>query len=111
MDWKLSADSEKMALREAAALTNLPEEIVQRPKLPAGTATAPALVGALIDELTPHALEWANDYGGLSDQLRGQPEMAIGMRLFHAIHFTDDPQSRASKPLMELLDDVGDWPA
>ena len=111
MDWKLSADSEKMALREAAALTNLPEEIVQRPKLPAGTATAPALVGSLIDELTPHALEWANDYGRLSDQLRDQPEMAIGMRLFHAIHFTDDPQSRASKPLMELLEDVGDWPA
>ena len=111
MDWKLSADSEKMALREAAALTNLPEEIVQRPKLPAGTATAPALVGSLIDELTPHALEWANDYGRLSDQLRDQPEMAIGMRLFHAIHFTDDPQSRATKPLMELLEDVGDWPA
>ena len=63
-----------------------------------------------MDELTPHALEWAKGYGRLSDQLRDQPDMAIGMRLFHSIHFTDDPQSRASKPLMDLLEDVGDWP-
>ena len=110
MGWKLSADSEKMALREAAALTELPEQIVRRPKLPAGTATTPSLLGALMDELTPHALEWAKGYGRLSDQLRDQPDMAIGMRLFHSIHFTDDPQSRASKPLMDLLEDVGDWP-
>jgi hypothetical protein len=36
--------------------------------------------------------------------------MAIGMRLFHSIHMTGDPQQRATKPMMELLEDVSDWP-
>ena len=107
--WKLSANKEKLALREAAALTNLPVSTVRRPKLPAGTATAPDLVSTLIQELTPHAIEWAKGYGRLKDQLIDQPEMAIGMRLFHSIHLTGNPQHRASKPMMELLEDVSDW--
>ena len=110
MRWRLSEDTEKLALREAAALTDLPEIIVRRPKLPAGTATAPDLVSSLIQELTPHATEWAKGYGRLSEQLADQPEMAIGMRLFHSIHMTGDPQQRATKPMMELLEDVSDWP-
>jgi len=110
MRWRLSADTEKLALREAAALTDLPPSIVRRPKLPAGTATAPDLVSSFIQELTPHAIEWAKEYGRLKDQLADQPEMAIGMRLFHSIHMTGDPQQRATKPMMELLEDVSDWP-
>ena len=110
MSWKLSTDTEKLALREAAALTDLPESIVRRPKLPAGTATAPDLVSSLIEELTPHAMEWAKGYGRLSQQLANQPDMAIGMRLFHSIHLTEDPRSRASKPMMDLLEDVSEWP-
>jgi asparagine synthase (glutamine-hydrolysing) len=110
MNWRLSADTEKLALREAASLTNLPEITVRRPKLPAGTATAPDLVSALIQDLTPHATEWAKGYGRLSGQLAVQPEMAIGMRLFHSIHLTGNPQQRATKPIMELLEDVSDWP-
>ena len=97
-------------MREAAALTDLPKSTVRRPKLPAGTATAPDLVSSFIQELTPHAIEWAKEYGRLKDQLADQPEMAIGMRLFHSIHLTEDPQNRASKPMMELLEDVSDWP-
>ena len=110
MSWRLSAKTEKLALREAAALTGLPESTVRRPKLPAGTATAPDLVSSLIGELTPHALEWAGEYGRLSQQLADQPDMVIGMRLFHSIHLTDDPSSRASKPMMDLLEDVSEWP-
>ena len=110
MRWRLSADTEKLALREAASLTDLPEIIVRRPKLPAGTATAPDLVSSLIQELTPHATEWAKGYGRLSGQLADQPEMAIGMRMFHSIHLTGNPQQRANKPMMELLEDVSDWP-
>ena len=110
MRWRLSANTEKLALREAAALTDLPKSTVRRPKLPAGTATAPDLVSSFIQELTPHAIEWAKEYGRLKDQLADQPEMAIGMRLFHSIHMTGDPQQRATKPMMELLEDVSDWP-
>jgi predicted Zn-dependent protease len=111
MQWRLSADIEKLALREAAALTDLPESTVRRPKLPAGTATAPDLVSSLIQELSPHAFEWSREYGRLSEQLADQPDMAIGMRLFHAIHLTDDPRSRSSKPIMDLLEDVSEWPS
>ena len=110
LGWRLSADTEKLALREAASLTDLPDFIVRRPKLPAGTATAPDLVSSLIQELTPHATEWAKGYGRLSGQLADQPEMAIGMRMFHSIHLTGNPQQRANKPMMELLEDVSDWP-
>jgi len=110
LGWRLAADTEKLALREAASLTDLPDFIVRRPKLPAGTATAPDLVSSLIQELTPHATEWAKGYGRLSGQLADQPEMAIGMRMFHSIHLTGNPQQRANKPMMELLEDVSDWP-
>ena len=44
MEWRLPSDTmyEKKALRAAADLTKLPEEIVRRPKLPAGRATSPS---------------------------------------------------------------------
>ena len=107
----ISDSTEKVALRQASTLSNLPESIVGRPKLPAGTATTPDLVSSLIEELTPHAMEWSSEYGSLAPILRDQPDMAIGIRLFHSIHFTDDPNVRKSKPLMDLLDDVSPWPA
>ena len=110
LDWRLSADDEKMALREAAALTDLPREIVRRPKVPAGTATSPSLVATLIDELRPRAEEWALEYGRLTPQLLDQPDMAIGLRLFHAMHFTDAGTSIRSGSLLDVLEDVGPWP-
>jgi asparagine synthetase B (glutamine-hydrolysing) len=110
LNWRLSADDEKMALREAAALTDLPREIVRRPKVPAGTATSPSLVATLIDELRPRAEEWALEYGRLTPQLLDQPDMAIGLRLFHAMHFTDAGTSIRSGSLLDVLEDVGPWP-
>ena len=109
-DMLISDSKEKVALRQASSLSGLPETIVERPKLPAGTATTPDLVSSLIEELTPHAMEWSSEYGNLAPILRDQPDMAIGIRLFHSIHFTDNPSLRKSKSLMDLLDDVGPWP-
>ena len=109
MDWKISDIDEKMALRAAANLTNLPKDIVSRPKVPAGTATTPNIVNELISELTPHALEWADDYGKLSPILKNQPDMAIGIRIFHAMHFTDNINGIRKGSLMDLVDDVSDW--
>ncbi|MBT4180848.1 MAG: asparagine synthase (glutamine-hydrolyzing) [Euryarchaeota archaeon] len=109
LDWKLSGLDEKMALREAANLTKLPKHIVSRPKVPAGTATTPNIISDLISELTPHALEWANDYGRLTPILINQPDMAIGMRIFHAMHFTDNKNGIRKGNVMDLVDDVSDW--
>ena len=110
IEWRVSSPEEKLALRRAAELTNLPNSIVSRPKLPAGTATAPVMVESLISELEPHAIEWSAEYGLLGPLLKDQPEMAIGIRLLHATHFTEGGKDRSSKDLMTIIEDVGHWP-
>ena len=110
LSWRLSNDDEKMALRAAADLTSLPKEIVRRPKLPAGTATSPTLVSEIINSLSDRAEDWAKQYGNLSKQLLDQPDMAIGMRIFHAMHLTESGPKPRSGDLLDILDDVGPWP-
>lgn len=110
LSWRLSNDDEKMALRAAADLTSLPKEIIRRPKLPAGTATSPTLVSEIINSLSDRAEDWANEYGVLSKQLLAQPDMAIGMRIFHAMHLTEYGPKQRTGDLLDVLDDVGPWP-
>ena len=110
LSWRLSNDDEKMALRAAADLTSLPKEIIRRPKLPAGTATSPTLVSEIIDSLSTRAEDWASEYGVLSKQLLAQPDMAIGMRIFHAMHLTESGPKQRTGDLLDVLDDVGPWP-
>lgn len=106
MNWKLSPSQEKLALREAANLTKLPKSIVQRPKLPAGRATSPTLIDNLLEELSGHAKEYATDIPAVSGMFEGQPEIALGLRLFRSLHFTDGGVDRYGKDLMTLLEDV-----
>ena len=110
MDGRINGDFEKIALREAASKTKLPEKIVSRPKMPAGTLTTPDHIQSLIDELTPHAMEWVDDYGKLAPLLNKQPDMAIGIRLFHSLHFTDSRYNNSSGDIFSLVEDVGHWP-
>ncbi len=104
--WKLSSGSEKLGLREAARLTKLPIDIVNRPKLPAGRATSPALIDNLLDELKGHAQEYSNDIPMISKMFNGQPEISIGLRLFRSLHLTDGGVGRECKDLLTLLEDV-----
>ena len=106
LDWKLSGGVEKIALREAAALTNLPKDIVHRPKLPAGRATSPAMIDNLLKELKGHAIEYANDIPSVSRMFGGQPEISLGLRLFRSMHLVDGGLGRHGKDLMTLLEDV-----
>ena len=110
LSWRLSNDDEKMALRAAADLTSLPKEIIRRPKLPAGTATSPTLVSEIINSLSTRAEDWASEYGVLSKQLLAQPDMANGMRIFHAMHLTESGPKQRTGDLLDVLDDVGPWP-
>ncbi len=110
LSWRLSNDDEKMALRAAADLTSLPKEIIRRPKLPAGTATSPTLVSEIINSLSDRAEDWAYEYGVLSKQLLAQPDMAIGIRIFHAMHLTESGPKQRTGDLLDVLDDVGPWP-
>jgi hypothetical protein len=104
-DWRIRGQQEKLALRAAAALTDLPKSIVNRPKLPAGTATTPTLLDELMTELRPHAREWAAGYPGLERILKTQPDMAIGLRLFESLHIIDGGLGRENKGLWDLLED------
>ena len=104
--WRLSADSEKLALREAARLTSLPAEIVNRPKLPAGRATSPTLIDNLLEDLKGHSEEYSNDIPTISKMFKGQPEISIGLRLFRSLHLTDGGVGREGKDLLTLLEDV-----
>ena len=102
---KLPSDNiEKKALRSAAALTSLPKEIVHRPKLPAGRATSPKMIDDLVNELLPRAKELISvrPQYDFSDQ----PEIAIGLGLFEAMHIIDGGRTKKIGTAAELLDEV-----
>jgi len=107
MAWRLSPEmEEKAALRRAADLTDLPSQIVRRPKLPAGTATAPVMLKELMSELAPRAKVIAEQSGVLKRVLLDQPDMAIGFGLFKAMHILDGARSAKSGDVCALLDEV-----
>lgn len=104
--WKLpDSGLEKAALRCASRLTNLPKSITDRPKLPAGTATSPNLYAQFVDEFIPRAREISNKYSKFTKVLNKQPEIAIGLGLFEAIHLRDGGISQ-NKSVAELIDGV-----
>lgn len=107
MEWRLpSGKEEKAALRAAADLTKLPKEIVRRPKLPAGTATSPSLLKNFLTELKPRADEICKKYSKFTKVLQGQPEIAIGLGLFEAMHILDFGRSKKTGTVTDLLDEV-----
>ena len=80
MDQRLpSKGLEKKALRSAAALTNLPESVVYRKKLPAGTATSPTLLTSCLDEYASQIKEIASKWTVCEKVLNRQPEIALGL--------------------------------
>ena len=107
MAWRLSPElEEKAALRRAADLTDLPPQIVRRPKLPAGTATVPVMLKELMSELAPRAKVIAEQSGVLKKVLLDQPDMAIGFGLFKAMHILDGARSAKIGDVCTLLDEV-----
>ena len=107
MDWRLPNNmEEKAALRAAADLTNLPEDIVRRPKLPAGTATSPSLLKNFLSDLKPRGDEICKRFPKFAKVLAGQPELAIGLGLFEAMHILDGGRSMRRGSTSELLDEV-----
>ncbi|MDP6869430.1 MAG: asparagine synthase (glutamine-hydrolyzing) [Candidatus Poseidoniaceae archaeon] len=107
MNYKLPDKmNEKLALRKAADLTQLPKEIVNRPKLPAGRATTPNLIDEMLVELLPRAAEVAKNYNSMEKALLKQPEIAIGLGLFEAMHIIDEGRKKKVGDISQLLDEV-----
>ena len=107
IDWRLpNSMEEKAALRRAADLTNLPAEIVRRPKLPAGRATSPRMIESVLAELQPRVEDIAARHPTMEKALLKQPDIAIGLGLFEAMHILDGGRSRKNGDASSLLDEV-----
>ena len=107
MDWKRSAQrEEKAALRRAADRTNLPKDIVRRPKLPAGRATAPTMLQTFLDDRGSQIEELMTYYSQWRAVLKGQEELAIGLGLFEALHVRQDGHKHVGRSIDALLNEV-----
>lgn len=107
MNWRLPKSGyEKAALRAAADLTDLPKEIVRRPKLPAGRATSPKMIDSLINELMPFVDSIANKHPVIEKALRMQPEICLGLGLFESMHIIDGAKSRKSGDVSSILEEL-----
>jgi asparagine synthase (glutamine-hydrolysing) len=106
-EWRLPNDGlEKAALRSAARLTKLPRSITDRPKLPAGTATSPNQLRQFLSDFSHLADAVAEKYTKFSKLLNNQPDMAIGLGLFEALHITQPLHSRTNFSIESLIDEV-----
>jgi asparagine synthase (glutamine-hydrolysing) len=107
MDWRLPSNGdEKAALRSAAALTSLPRNIVHRPKLPAGRATSPSLIDSLLNDFKPQSEAIIARYPLLAGALNTQPEIALGLGLFEAMHLHGDGRHKPNGSTYDLLSEV-----
>ena len=107
MEWRLpSHGEEKAALRRAADLTDLPKDIVRRPKLPAGTATAPDLLREALSQHHDAAASVVDRYPRLKAGLANQPDVMLGLALFEAIHLVDGGRSAPTGSVADVLEAV-----
>ena len=106
-DWKRGAGrEEKAALRKAADLTQLPKEIVRRPKLPAGRATSPSMLEQFLSERRSQTEELLEHYTQWAPALKGQEELALGWGLFESLHLREDGHRRTSHSIDNLIAEV-----
>ena len=107
IDWRLPNNGlEKAALRSAARLTALPREITDRPKLPAGTATSPNQLKTFLSEYSNLSVSLAEKYGKFTKLLHQQPDMALGLGLFEALHIIEPHHTRSTYSIESLVEEV-----
>ena len=97
---------EKKALRKAASLTSLPNSVVERKKLPAGTATSPTLLSSCLQEYSAQIQEISSRWAFCEPLLRHQPEIALGLGLFESLHLIDYDEPQHHRSIDELLAEV-----
>jgi asparagine synthase (glutamine-hydrolysing) len=106
-DWRLPSNGlEKAALRSAARLTALPREITDRPKLPAGTATSPNQLKSFLSEYSDLSISLAKKYGKFTKLLHQQPDMALGLGMFEALHIIEPHHTRSNYSIESLVEEV-----
>ena len=93
-------------MRSAAALTALPKDVVKRPKMPAGRATAPKMLDRFLTEMKPRILELSVRYENLERGLKGQEHTTLGLGLFESMHIINRGIGRQNMSVEDLLDDL-----
>ena len=107
MNQRLPADGlEKKALREAASRTSLPRSVVERKKLPAGTATSPTLLSNCLNEYSAQIDEIASRWSFCESLLRHQPEITLGLGLFESLHLIEYDSPQHHRSIDDLLSEV-----
>ena len=107
MDWRRSQQrEEKAALRKAADLTDLPKDIVRRPKLPAGRATSPTMLNAFLNDYSAQTDELLEHYKPWAAAMKGQEELSIGLGLFEALHLHEGGHQKTNRTVQALLNEV-----
>ncbi|MGB1365822.1 MAG: asparagine synthase (glutamine-hydrolyzing) [Candidatus Poseidoniaceae archaeon] len=97
---------EKKALRKAASLTSLPNSVVERKKLPAGTATSPTLLSTCLQEYSAQIEAISSRWSFCEPLLRHQPEIALGLGLFESLHLIEYDQPQHHRSIDDLLAEV-----
>ena len=97
---------EKKALRKAASRTSLPNSVVERKKLPAGTATSPTLLSSCLSEYSAQIEEISSRWNFCESLLRHQPEIALGLGLFESLHLIEYDQPQHHRSIDALLAEV-----
>ena len=106
-EWRLPNNGlEKAALRSAARLTELAREITDRPKLPAGTATSPNQLKSFLAEFSHLSKDLSNNYAKFTKVLKNQPDMALGLGLFEALHIIEPTHKRSKYSIESLIEEV-----
>ncbi|MAK78525.1 MAG: asparagine synthase (glutamine-hydrolyzing) [Euryarchaeota archaeon] len=85
-DMRRHGAGEKVALRAAATHVDLPPHIIQRPKLPAGRSTTPSLLENMLDGAEDIVESMSSLHPHLASFFSIEPETAIGLALFDALH-------------------------
>jgi asparagine synthase (glutamine-hydrolysing) len=97
---------EKKALRKAASYTSLPRSVVERKKLPAGTATSPTLLSNCVKEYSAQIDEIASRWSFCEPLLRHQPEITLGLGLFESLHLIEYDSPQHHRSIDDLLSEV-----
>ena len=106
-EWRLPNNGlEKAALRSAARLTGLARDITDRPKLPAGTATSPNQLKSFLAEFSHLSKDLSNKYAKFTKVLKNQPDMALGLGLFEALHIIEPNHKRSKFSIESLIEEV-----
>lgn len=107
MDQRLPMNGlEKKALRKAASHTSLPNSVVERKKLPAGTATSPTLLSHCLNEYSAQIEEISSSWKFCQPLLRHQPEIALGLGLFESLHLIENDKLQHNRSIDDLLAEV-----